>query len=133
MLNMNLQTGQKLLLVDAQQRILGDVEVEQLDAPLLLARFAPRPQFAAVAQLFRNWEEAADQQSLSVLDQLDTGIAELGLQLIPPYHAAGWAIHDVQIWGDGAMSCQVAAPASTKENGSVPTLETEACDELRDG
>jgi hypothetical protein len=89
-------------LVDAKH-VLGHVAVQRTDQGLVIGEFSPDDSFAVVEQLFRDYEEAVDQQALSIVDALDARIAGLGLHVVLP-DGRRVKIDDVQIWCDGAIS-----------------------------
>lgn len=120
---MPFQAGQVLDLFDAQERRVGRMTVARREGDLLFGRFAPGPAFAAVAQLFRDFEEAADAQALSVVDQLDAAIAALGLSLGPPDGSQRLDIQDVQIWNEGEITCRLRGPVQAPVNGSLLVRE----------
>ena len=115
---MSLQTEQAVALVDAQQKQLGQVEIERREGDLLLGRFLPGPGFATVARLFRDFEEAANGQSLGVVERLDAAIAALGLTLRLS-GSRSVDVRDVQIWSDGGFTCRLRDPAETAVNGRI--------------
>jgi hypothetical protein len=61
----------------------------------------------AVERLFEEFEEAVNLQALRLVDELDTEIAALGLYLRTPDGLQRMEIHDVQIWSDGDVTCQL--------------------------
>jgi hypothetical protein len=74
--------------------------------------------YPTVQPLFRAFEEAVELQALKAVDRLDTTMASLGLQLGMPNEAERVAVHDVQIWSDGGMTCRVSTTARVPLNGS---------------
>jgi len=55
-------------------------------------------------------------QALSVIDELDTTIAALGLHVHTPSDSQCIEAHDVQIWSDGSITCRVGnATVSAKD------------------
>jgi len=115
---MQLHTGQILRLLDAEQRTLGEVTVEGNENELVLGRFVPAAAFAAVADRFRAFEEAANAQALSAIDELDAAIAALGLSLVSVEGNQQIHAQDVQIWSDGGISFRLASRPPTTLNGS---------------
>jgi hypothetical protein len=93
----------KLELVNAQNESLGQIAVERAENGLVTGAFAASPFFVAVEQIFRDYEEAVNLQSLSVVDELDRQIALLGLGVALP-DGPRVDVEDVQIWSDGAIS-----------------------------
>ena len=106
-----------LTLLDGQNRPLGQVEIERVEGDLLLGKFQARPEFAAVAQLFHEFEEAANSQGLALVEKLDRTIAALGLTLRLPDGSRSVDIYDVQIWRDGAITCRAPTFGETGWNG----------------
>jgi hypothetical protein len=104
---MQLHAGDKLLLLDAQQHDVGHILLEGSEGGLLHGKFTPGADFAAVKDLFRRFEAAVDSQALSVVDELDTAIAALGLRLESVDRSQSVPIHDVQIWNDGNVTCRL--------------------------
>jgi len=114
------ENGDPLELVDAQNRILGQIAIERADAELVCGSFAPSPSFAAVETLFRDYEEAVNVQSLAAVDELDAQIARLGLSVVlrtgPRIN-----ISDVQIWSDGAISFRPVGQGASLVQASATT------------
>jgi hypothetical protein len=97
---MSLQRQQVLSLSDNQGRNLGRVAVERIEGDLVFGRFLPGPDYDAVGQLFADYVEAANDQLLSLVGDLDEVIAGLGLHLRSATGADLPDIHDVQIGGE---------------------------------
>jgi hypothetical protein len=110
-----------LILFDAQQRQLGQMTVDRRDDRLLFGTFAPGPDFPAVQSLFQDFEEAVNSQALGFVDELDTALAALGMFLQSSDGTRRLAVHDVQIWSDGAMTCRLSVPSPETTNGSLDT------------
>lgn len=104
---MQLQAEQVVHLVDAQGQQVGQIVIERREGNLVFGRFVPGPAFSTVQHLFREFEEAVNLQALSVVDELDTAIAALGLHLHTPDDSQRTEAHDVQIWSDGSITCRV--------------------------
>lgn len=115
---MQLRAGQVAQLADRRRRQVGEITIECRENDLITGNFEPSPAFLTVEQLFRDFEEAVNAQALSVVDELDTAIAALGLHLRSPDGSQRINIHDVQIWSDGGISCRLsrrtAASVGTK-------------------
>jgi hypothetical protein len=103
-------------LLDNQQRRIGQMRIERQEENLLVGTFVPGPDFPSVEPLFHAFEEAADVQALSVIDELDTAIAALGLHLCSPGAPEPMAIQDVQIWSDGGISCRLCGQPAASAN-----------------
>ena len=113
---MQLQVEQVVHLVDRQGQQIGQIEIERREENLIFGRFVPGPAFSTVRHLFQKFEEAVNLQALSVIDELDTAIAALGLHLQTPGDLQRIEAHDVQIWSDGSITCRVgSATASAKD------------------
>jgi hypothetical protein len=112
-LSMQLHPEQDVLLTDGQGRALGRVTVVRLQGDLVIGKLNPGPDFPAVAGLFREFEEAANQQALSAADELGAAIDSLRLQLRPLDGSLGQEVHDVQVMNGHDFSCRLLphAPA----------------------
>ncbi len=109
---MPLQPQQVLTLGDRQNRELGQVVVDRLEGNLVFGRFSPGASYPEVERLFAEYIEAANEQLLSVVGELDAAIDALGLHLRSPDNASGLpAIYDVQI-GDGIITFRIRGQAS---------------------
>lgn len=104
---MKLYSEQRVYLIDAQQRQIGQITIERNEDNLIFGKFVPGSDFSVVKRLFQDFEEAANLQALSVVDELDTEIAALGLHLRTPDGSQRIKIYDVQIWSDGDMTCKL--------------------------
>ena len=104
---MKLYAKQMVDLIDAQQRQIGHMKIERNEDHLIFGKFSSSADFSAVARLFEDFEEAVHLQALSVVDELDSKIAALGLSLRTLDGSQHIEIQDVQIWSDGAMTCQL--------------------------
>jgi hypothetical protein len=119
---MPLQPQQAVSLWDGRNRELGRVIIDRIDGDLVFGRFTPGPHYPEVERLFAEYIEAANEQVLSIVGELDEAIAALGLHLRSPGKADLPAIHDVQIGagginfrirprhGDGQAPDQAGAP-----------------------
>jgi hypothetical protein len=114
---MHLHAGDKLWLRDARQHSVGQIVLEGSEGGLLSGKFTPGADFAAVKDLFRRFEEAVEAQALSVVDELDTALAALGLHLSSVDGSQSISIHDVQIWNDGSVTCRLCGSTSPGANG----------------
>ncbi len=121
---MELQIGQRLELLDAQERALGQITLEERQGDLLLGSFAPGPGFAAVEPLFRRFEEAVNLQAIPAADRCEAAISALGLYLGQTGGAAKVDVTDVQIWSDGGVSCRLPDDRAGALNGDAQ--ETQA-------
>lgn len=124
---MQLRAKQIVDLVDAEQRQIGQMRIERQEDDLICGTFVPGPAFPSVERLFRDFEAAVDVQALHVIDELDAAIATLGLHLRCPDVMEPIAIRDVQIWGEGGITCRIcsqsAAPTDA-ELQSTPSRHT---------
>jgi hypothetical protein len=117
MLIMHLVASQTVHLLDASQRLLGRVIVERSSDDLITGTFQPGPGYPVAGDLFRRFEEAANSQALSVVEEIESAIAALGLSLSVPDGSQRQAIRDVQIWSDGGFSCRPGAAVGGSMNG----------------
>lgn len=101
---MTLLAGRTHALTDRAGRDLGRFEVESVQGNLVLGTFVPGPGFAEVEPLFRYFEELVDHQVLSLTDQAQVPIGELGIRF-----ADGPHLTDVQIYSDGGASGRLPA------------------------
>ena len=104
---MKLYAKQLVDLIDAQQRQIGQMKIGRNENHLIFGKFFPSSDFSTVKRLFEDFEEAVNLQALSVVDELDTKIAALGLYLRTPDGSQRIEIYDAQIWSDGDMTCQL--------------------------
>jgi hypothetical protein len=105
-------------LVDAQERRLGQVTIDRREEQVVFGRWSPGPDFGQAASLFRQFEEAAESQALSVVEQIEQAIAALGLRLQGPNGSESVEVRDVQIWSDGTVTFRPSDPARTSRNGA---------------
>jgi len=118
---MELQPGKRLELLDAEERTVGQITLEERQGDLLLGSFAPGPGFPAVEPLFRQFEEAVNAQALGAADRCEAAIGALGLSLREAGGAKRVEVMDVQIWSDGAMTCRLTSAAAVTLNGDRPS------------
>jgi hypothetical protein len=106
---MPLQPQQSVTLRDGRNRELGRVAIDRVEGDLVFGRFTPVSHYREVEGLFAEYIEAANEQLLSLVGELDEAIAALGLHL----HASGRAdlpaIYDVQI-GAGGINFRIRPP-----------------------
>ena len=121
---MRLYTEQTVDLIDAQERHIGQIVIERSEAELVFGKFVPGSDFPAVRQLFLDFEEAVNLQALSVVDELDSAIEALGLRLHLPGGSQQIAVHDVQIWSDGSITCRVSDPAQSPGDRSLEATQS---------
>ncbi len=110
-------------LTDRRRRQIGQFTIESRENELIMGRFVPGPAFPAVEQLFRDFEEAANAQALSVVDEFDAKIAALGLCLRSPDGLQRIRIHDVQIWSDGGITCRLARRATASASAGTESVQ----------
>jgi hypothetical protein len=114
---------------DRQGRDLGRVVIERVEGDLVFGRFTPGPDYPQVERLFSEYVEAANDQLLSIVAELDERIGALGLRLHSPDAAALPAIHDVQI-GEGIITFRTrpaadgSSAADTASLGRLPSAAT---------
>lgn len=110
---MQLYARQTVNLVDAEQRQIGQMQIERHEEDLIFGTFVPGPAFPSVEQVFRDFEEAVEVQALHVIDKLDATIAALGLHLRWRDTSEFIEIRDVQIWSDGSITCRLSGKSAT--------------------
>ena len=120
---MQLQINQVVHLVDRQEQQLGQIEIERREENLIFGQFVPGPAFSTVRPLFQEFEEAVNLQALSVIDELDTAIAALGLHLLTPRDSQRIEAHDVQIWSDGSITCKVGGATLSAKDKDIETRQ----------
>jgi hypothetical protein len=87
-------------------RHLGQVRAFSVYADRILGEFAPGPDYPAVEPLFLYFEELANDQILSLIDD---AMAEIdALEIIARVAEGEVAVHDVQIYSDGGFSCRLS-------------------------
>lgn len=109
---MTLKPQQQLELLDGHRRALGRVEIECVQDDVAFGRFTPGQEFALVEGLFAEHLEAANNQLLSLVADLDRKIASLGLSFraadgteVPP-------VVDIQI-GQGTINFRLTSREQT--------------------
>lgn len=105
---MSLKPQQQLELLDSHRRTLGRVEVECVQDDLVFGRFTAAPDFAAVERLFADYLEAANDQLLSIIADLDRKISSLGLSFRTEDSSDLVGIADVQI-GEGTINFRLTS------------------------
>jgi hypothetical protein len=79
----------------------GEVTVSSSGETLMLGSFAPAPHFRLYEQLFKEFEQAANDQLFVEIDRLEREIAELGFYVIGPFPQEDrLEIEDLQIMGN---------------------------------
>lgn len=106
---MDIQLGITHQITDSNKHDLGQFQVETAEGNRLLGRFRPGPDFATVEPLFRDFEELVNDQILSLTDEAQDRIHELGIQFDD-----GTLLTDVQFYSNGAASCRLAAERNGK-------------------
>jgi hypothetical protein len=113
---MTLRCQQHLQLADRQGHDIGNVVIDRIQGNLVFAHFRPGPDYARVGPLFAEYVEAANEQLLSVVGELDAAIAALGLHLRAANGSDWPAIQDVQI-GDGIATFRIQEPSLAGPSG----------------
>ncbi|MCA8277351.1 hypothetical protein LGN17_33225 [Burkholderia sp. AU30280] len=91
----------KFYLMDHGGNLAGEVTVSSSKEALTLGGFTPAPRFCLYEQLFREFEQAANNQLFVEIDRLEREIAELGFYMVGPYPQDGrLEIEDLQIMGN---------------------------------
>src|SRR4051812_34897370 len=109
---MQLHPGAVLVLTSGNGRVVGRVTVSAAGDDLVLGKLAPGPEFPAVENLFRELQEAAEQQMLSIADKIGQTIDAPGWQLRAADGSAVLAVHDVQVMNGQDFSCRLLHPAA---------------------
>jgi hypothetical protein len=122
---MPLSSQQALALWDSQDRELGRVVVDRVEGDLVFGRFTPGPGYPAVERLFAEYVEAANDQLLSIVGELDRAVAALGLHLRSPDKGLRLPpICDVQV-GEGVITFRVRSQSGDAQPpdrvGGVPS------------
>jgi len=100
---MSLRHLQPISLQDKQDRDLGRVVIERVEHDVVFGRFTPGPAYPQVERLFAEYVDAANDQLLGSVAELDERIGALGLRLHSADGAAVPVIYDVQV-GDGVIT-----------------------------
>lgn len=119
-----------LLLLDGQDREVGQVLVDRIRNGVVFGQFTPGPAFAPVERLFADYVEAANEQLLNLVGDLDREIAALRLRLQSAEVVDLPDIYDVQI-GEGVITFRPRGPLADRHPGSaapaaVPGSDTAA-------
>jgi hypothetical protein len=110
---MSLHPQQVLLLKDRAGHVLGQVTVASVTGDLVLGQFTPAGDFPIVEHLFRDFEEAANQQMLSIVDDVGAALDALNLELCPSTGQAPLPVHDAQLMNGHDFSCRLRPVAGT--------------------
>jgi hypothetical protein len=117
---MPLQPQQQLDLWDRQGHRLGRAVIDRIEENLVFGQFTPEPEYARVEPLFVEYVEAANQQLLSMVGELDATIAALGLHLRAANRTDLPVIYDVQI-GEGIITFRLRPPpqVADQQDGAI--------------
>jgi hypothetical protein len=121
---MSLRPAHVFSLRDRQDRDLGKVAIERVESDLVFGRFTPGPDYPQVERLFSEYVEAANDQLLGTVAELDVRIGILALRLYQAGGAGVPAIYDVQI-GDGVITFRTrpaAEGAPAHDTASLTSL-----------
>lgn len=116
---MALREQQRALLLDQYGHVLGEVTIREVRGPLVLGEFQERPAFAAVALLFAEHRQAADQQLFSRVDELDEAIEALGLRLHISSTTSFSPLRNLSI-GEGRITLDLGASAPSESARDGP-------------
>lgn len=105
---MSLQRQQIVFLSDRLDRDFGRMAIDRIEGDLVFGQFTPGADYPEVAHLFSEYVQAANEQMLSVVGELDGAIGALGLRLHSPGGTDLPAVHDVQI-GEGVITFRIQA------------------------
>jgi hypothetical protein len=104
---MPLDPQQTLDLTDHQGRCLGRVSIDRIEGNRLFGRFTAEQEFVEVQRLFRDLEEAVNDQIFSLVDKLSGDIDRLELKLASPDRAEQLQVCDTQIMNGTDFCCRV--------------------------
>jgi hypothetical protein len=83
--------------------LVGKVIVTSSEGTLMLGTFEAAPHYRSYEQLFKEFEQAANDQLFIEIDRLEGEIAELGFYATGPFPQENRCeIEDLQIMGSGA-------------------------------
>ncbi len=104
---MSLDPRQDLRLKDGQQRCLGRVSIVRIEGDRVFGTFVAEPDFQLVASIFRDFEEAVNNQLFREVDRLACDIEALDLRLTSADGNDSLDIGDVQIMNGTDLTCRV--------------------------
>ena len=104
---MPLDPQQTVRLIDSDGRHLGDVSLARIEGNRVFGRFSRGQDFAAVEALFRDWEEAVNDQMFTLVDRLSGEIDRLRLRLTSPDGSEQLQLCDVQLTNEYELCCRV--------------------------
>jgi hypothetical protein len=113
--------NQQLELLDGQKRTLGRVIIDQVQGDLVFGRFTPTQEFARVERLFAEYLEAANEQLLCAVADLDRKIASLGLSLRGADGNDVGPVADVQI-GEGTINFRLPSLEQVSSGGTSTSI-----------
>lgn len=121
---MTLTRNQQVQLLNNNRRCLGLVTVERVEGDRLFGQFAAQPEFSAVERLFREFEDAVNQQLFSHAGDISTSIDSLGLRLAVPGDGALLEIDDVQLMNGRKFCCRLKGMMRSPANEDRAALMT---------
>jgi hypothetical protein len=104
---MPLDPQEELRLIDSQGRCLGSVSIERIEGDRVFGEFVASADFADASAMFREFEEAVNDQLFPEADRLSREIDALGLRLASADVNDSLLLGDVQIMNDTDLSCRV--------------------------
>jgi hypothetical protein len=110
---MSLQPSQQIWLSDRQGRDLGQIQIDRVQGDLVFGQFTPGSDYLQVQSLFTEYVEAANEQLLSLVGELDATIRKLGLRLRADNGCDLPGIDDVQI-GEGIVTFRTRVTEGTQ-------------------
>jgi hypothetical protein len=116
---MALQPKEVFSLKDQQAHDFGRIVINRIEGDLVVGSFDAGHDFPTVAHLFEEYVDAANEQLLSVVGDLDAIIAKLGLRLEGRNRADLPAIHDVQI-GEGTITFRMEKSSAGSGTSKTP-------------
>jgi hypothetical protein len=111
---MPLDPQQIMSLTDLHGRNLGRVSLQRIEGHQVVGVFTPGDDFAAVRDVFAEFEVAVNEQMFSEADRLSREIDRLGLTLSCPDTQDRLSVRDVQIMGMSGFCCQIPNLALTQ-------------------
>ncbi|UEP36412.1 hypothetical protein LL998_22340 [Burkholderia ambifaria] len=99
----------KLTLKDCGGQVVGEVIVTSTHGKGIRGEFCPTPRFATYASLFKEFEQAANDQLLVEIDRLEVEIYKLGFYVVgSDSQGLRYEIEDLQIM-EGGISFQLVS------------------------
>ena len=104
---MALDPQQTACLIDSHGHYLGDVVIERIEGNRVFGRFSCAVGFDSLEDLFREFENAVNDQIFSVVDELASKIEALDLRLASSDGNEQLGLFDVQIMNTHDFCCRI--------------------------